>query len=483
MGQKLSSPLLTLIRSTSHRPLPQHLLKRLLQTQKNLQHLEILPSGAVDAHHDPNTKDGCTAITDCLERAGLEQLQSVRVVPDIPQIAALCSIALQKSNSQTVISLEVDARHWVDAAHFAHAQNSMATKDQLVESLFAHLPRASPGHKGPFDNLTTLVLRDVKLNLSKYTWFTYLSLSKLQRLELHHCKAADIFLLQLTSGPEVPALKAFSMVHDLGENSHDRSILGIEQLLQDTGNGIVELELCLRNAPELPEVTSIARHGGSLRRLTLDIGSAKTCLRRGRAPRPLGGVCPTQTTNNRSARCQSRVQHTLCQIPRIRALHHKHRLEVLSLLSLPPTTRRFNQSASSPPKTMPSVVWSPRSSPSTAHARPHSRSLLSAPVSAPTATLGLVILCLTSTQSRTNSAPRLSRSLSRTFRRTLGQTVFSATRGGISTLHRADSSILSRKKGGTGRARKILGRQKVRGRPLLLAVDGCECEECILGVE
>jgi hypothetical protein len=306
-----------------------------LQTQRNLQHLEILPSGAVDAHHDPNTKDGCTAITDCLERAGLEQLQSVRVVPDIPQIAALCSIALQKSNSQTVISLEVDARHWVDAAHFAHAQNSMATKDQLVESLFAHLPRASPGHKGPFDNLTTLVLRDVKLNLSKYTWFTYLSLSKLQRLELHHCKAADIFLLQLTSGPEVPALKAFSMVHDLGENSHDRSILGIEQLLQDTGNGMVELELCLRNAPELPEVTSIARHGGSLRRLTLDIGSAKTCLRRGRAPRPLGGVCPTQTTSNRSARCQSRVQHTLCQIPRIRALHHKHRLEVLSLLSLP----------------------------------------------------------------------------------------------------------------------------------------------------
>jgi len=219
MGQKLSSPLLTLIRSTSHRPLPQHLLKRLLQTQKNLRHLEILPSGAVDAHHDPNTKDGCTTITDSLKHAGLEQLQSVRVVPDMPQVAALCIIALQKGNSQGVISLEVDARHWVDAAHFTHAQNSMATKDQLVESLFE------------------------------------------------------------------------------------------------------------------------------------------------------------------------------------------------------------------------------------------------------------------------NSGPRLSRSLSRTSRRTLGRVVFSATRGGISTRHRANSSILSRKKGGTGRARRILGQQMVHGRPLLLAVDGCECEKWILGVE
>jgi hypothetical protein len=72
------------------------------------------------------------------------------------------------------------------------------------------------------------VLRDVKLDASKYTWFTYLSLSKLQRLELSHCKGADIFLLQLTSGPDVPALKSSTTVHDVGEHTHDRSILAIE---------------------------------------------------------------------------------------------------------------------------------------------------------------------------------------------------------------------------------------------------------------
>lgn len=339
MGCKFLSSLLTLIRSTSHRPLPQPLFKRLLQTQKNLHHLEILPSGAIDEHYDSNTEYNCMPIIDILRCASLEKLQSVRVVPDVPQTAALCSIALQKGNSQVVTSLEVDARHWVDAAHFAHAEDSMATKDQLVESLFAHLPRASPGHNGPFDNLTTLVLRDVKLAVSKYTWFTYLSLSKLQRLELRHCKDADIFLLQLISGPEVPALKAFTMVHDVGEHTHDRSILGIEQLLQDTGNGIVELELCLRNAPKLPKVTSIIRHGGSLRRLTLDIGSSMGSwhITSGRlvydedkfqdllVPRSLSGVRPTPATRNRSTRGQPRVQHTTRQISRVRPLCHKRR--------------------------------------------------------------------------------------------------------------------------------------------------------------
>lgn len=35
----------------------------------------------------------------------------------------------------------------------------------------------------------------------------------------------------------------------------------------------MELELCLRNALELPKVASIIHHGGSLRQITLDIGS------------------------------------------------------------------------------------------------------------------------------------------------------------------------------------------------------------------
>jgi hypothetical protein len=286
------------------------------------------------------------------------------------------------------------------------------------------------------------------------------------------------------------------MVHDLGENSHDRSIAGIEQLLQDTGNGIVELELCLRNAPELPEVTSIARHGDSLRRLTLDIGSAmgswhitsgrlvyderelqdllEACVQL----KQLAIALPDISLEYSTLSAKSPEFATY-----ITSIAKPCKLEVLSLLSLPTDYTTIQSIGFFAAKDYALGRLAAEILPSTAHTRPHSRSLLSAPVSAPTATLGLVTLCLTSTQLRTSSVPRLSRSLSRTFRRTLGQTVFSATRGGISTLHRADSSILSRKKGGTGRARKILGRQKVRGRPLLLAVDGCECEECILGVE
>jgi hypothetical protein len=193
--------------------------------------LEIFPSGAIDAHYGPGAGESCKALAGYLKRATLEKLNSIRVIPDMPQTAALCSIALQKSNPPTVSSLEIDARHWIDAPEFMHAPGSMATKDQLVESLFSHLSRASPGQKGPINNLTTLALRDVKLNVSKYTWFTYLSLSKLQRLELRHCKAAEIFLLQLTSGTDVPVLKSFTMVHDVGEHSPDRSMEAIEQLL------------------------------------------------------------------------------------------------------------------------------------------------------------------------------------------------------------------------------------------------------------
>jgi hypothetical protein len=322
------------IRSTSHRPLPQHLFKRLLETQRNLQHLEILPSGAVDDHYGPDTRDSRKAIAGYLECAILEKLDSIRVIPDRPQTAALCSIALHKSNPSTAHCLEVDARHWADAADFQHAQG-MATKDQLVESLFAHLPRASPGHNGPFDNLTILVLRDVKLDASKYTWFTYLSLSKLQRLELSHCKGADIFLLQLTSGPDVPALKSFTTVHDVGEHTHDRSVLAIKIRAAASrhwqwyrGPGAVlaqraETTVGQLNCPSRRQSSpTYFEHRISLRFVAHHFGT--TCLRRRRVPRPLGVVRATQTAGNRSTRSRSRVQHPLRQISRILPLHHKH---------------------------------------------------------------------------------------------------------------------------------------------------------------
>jgi len=119
--------MLTLIRSTSHRPLPQHLLKRLLETQRNLQHLEILPSGAIDTY-GPDGGDSRKAIAGYLKRASLGKLNSIRVIPNMPQTALLCSITLSSGKPSKVNWLEVDARHWVDAAEFTHAQGSMATK-------------------------------------------------------------------------------------------------------------------------------------------------------------------------------------------------------------------------------------------------------------------------------------------------------------------------------------------------------------------
>lgn len=143
-----------------------------------------------------------------------------------------------------------------------------------MESLFGHLRRVLPGEKAPLDNLTTLILKSVtNLDRSKHTWLTYLSPASLQHLELHHCPAADLFLLQLTSGADVPNLKSFSMTHLLDEDG-DQSMQAIERLLKDTRNGIESLELCLRWASRLLDVATIAKHGASLRTLLLDIQSS-----------------------------------------------------------------------------------------------------------------------------------------------------------------------------------------------------------------
>lgn len=194
-------------------------------------------------------------------------------MPDGPDITALCSIALQKA-PQAISSLEIDARHWTDSDELVRAAQATGEEDQLVESLFGHLHRVLPGEKAPMDNLTTLILKGVtNLSRSKDTWLTYLSLASLQHLKIHHCPAADLFLLQLTSGADIPALKSLSMTHLLDEDG-DQSIQAIERLLRDTGNGIESLELCLRRAPRLLDVVTVAKHAGSLRTLLVDIQSS-----------------------------------------------------------------------------------------------------------------------------------------------------------------------------------------------------------------
>jgi hypothetical protein len=176
---------------------PVHVIKRLWETKKSLQHLDILPSSSLDAQYDQIDQDTHIAISDLLRRASFDELKSIRVIPEAPGTASLCSIALRKIHPGALTALEVGSRHWADAKD----------RDQLVATLFSHVQRVLPGNKRGLDSLTTLVLKDVKMTSSKYTWHAYLNLTKLQRLELHHCEGVDLFLLWLTSGHDkVPAL-------------------------------------------------------------------------------------------------------------------------------------------------------------------------------------------------------------------------------------------------------------------------------------
>lgn len=309
--------LLTTTRTTSHRPLPVQIIKKLWETQKNLQYLELLPSAAIDDHYVQTDEDTHTAIIDLLKRACLDELKSIRVVPDGTGTAALCSIAMQKGQSQALTTLEVDSRDWADVDDCEHADHGVAFQDQLVESPFSHVPRVLPSHRGRLDSLTTLVLRDVNLVCSKYTWYTYLNLIELKHLELHHCEGADAFLLELTGGDKIPALKSFTMIHNVGERP-DRSLEAFEQVMQDIGYGIRDLHLCLRNAPRMPKRTAIARYGNTLRHLSLDVQSSL-----GHWNTPSGPLVYSQTDFNAMVEACTRIQQLCITFPDIRLEYYR----------------------------------------------------------------------------------------------------------------------------------------------------------------
>ncbi|KAM0714100.1 hypothetical protein Q7P37_011064 [Cladosporium fusiforme] len=261
---------LTRFESAFHRPIPPHTQKKLWKSQQNkLENIELLPSRSLDGLYQPNVEDSITSLGGLLENIPFPNLKAVRVIPDGPQTASLCSFALEKGAPEAVTSLEVDARHWHDSAEFQHRFLMNTKKDQLVESLFQDFPRVGFGQKGRLDHLTTLKLKDVDLLESKYTWYTYLSLEHLTHLEIHYCKGADVFLTNLTKGENDPSLTTLHVVHDLGETP-DRTIEAIDHVLEDISPGMVDLQLCLNRVWQLPKVESIAKHGESLRKLLLD---------------------------------------------------------------------------------------------------------------------------------------------------------------------------------------------------------------------
>lgn len=217
-------------------------------------------------------EDSITNLGSLLQSLSFEHLKAIRTIPDGLSAASLCSTALQKGAPGAIEALEIDGRHWNDADEFKHRTLPNTKSNQLVESLFAHIPRVAFGQKGNLDYLTTLKLKDVDLAGSKYTWYTYLSVGNLSHLEIHHCEGAHVFLTNLIKGDEASdsALTTLRVVHYRDVDLLDRIVEAIDHLLKSIQTGIINLHLCLRGLVELPDATAIARHGVSLRKLLLD---------------------------------------------------------------------------------------------------------------------------------------------------------------------------------------------------------------------
>jgi hypothetical protein len=239
----------------------------LWERQRNVEILDICPQQL----EDPRSNGKTTDLIKVLENITFPNLQGIHAVIDTAESAALTSTALQRG---VISELCVDAKFWLEGqAHEVDGDGSdedtPQVQDAMTTLIFGHLTKAKPGHLAPFDLLETLTLKDIDLSLCKYTWFTYLELPRLHKLELKYCKGADLFLMQFCA-KTTPALKSFILVHDLGRDA-DRTIHAIEELLRSPRDKITHLELCLRNATSLPSATVIHNHSNSLQTLLLDI--------------------------------------------------------------------------------------------------------------------------------------------------------------------------------------------------------------------
>lgn len=251
------------------------------QTQRKLENLELFPSDDIDPYTRLATENDAVDLEDEIDHVEFPNLKAVRVVPNNTRVAELGLVGMEYGD---VTSLEVDGRHWgSDQQNFPPAVNMNGMHDPMVEGLFSHIKRVTTGAPGNLDILTTLILRDIDLEQSQYTWFTYLDLRKLERLELYHCKNVDMFLIPLVSRTVSPPLKSLTIVHSLDAQA-DRTISMINNLLtlqQGLKSKLEKLVLCLRNANALPKAEAVCAHAESLRVMLFDV---KGCSNNGNAP-------------------------------------------------------------------------------------------------------------------------------------------------------------------------------------------------------
>lgn len=254
-------------------PMPSRLSKLLWQRQSKLEYIEVLPKYVHDSWNSEQERSEIDLLAE-MNKLEFADLRKVRAVPDNAETALLACSALQRG---AVTELEVDGLLWQEGdAREDEEDDEGGVHDLLTECLFDHVEYSMPGKVLEYDVLTSLTLKDINLTLCKRTWFGYLDFCHLKELRLEHCRGADIFLMQLASGAAKPGLYSFALVHDLG-NTADRTIHAIQDLLSYPKHKVRRLELCLRNANELPDVKCICAHSQSLRSLLLDVaGKAHT---------------------------------------------------------------------------------------------------------------------------------------------------------------------------------------------------------------
>ena len=266
-------------------PLPAIIMSTLWQRQRNLRHIEIVPEADLYRRH------GQSEHQRQLERLKFPDLKAVRAVLKEFSTVYTASMALRLGH---VVDLEVDALFWVgedpheynpepedtnpspDSEPESEGEETAGPPDPdffiidpLTQGLFDHLVRMKPGYTPPFDQITTLTLKDINLGLSRHTWFTYLSLKSLRHLGIEYCEGADIFLLHLIE--RFPVLHSFQLAHRLDDQS-DRTVHAIEELLKYLPiHRLQVLKLCLRNAHAAPSVLSLIKHRDSLEQLQIDV--------------------------------------------------------------------------------------------------------------------------------------------------------------------------------------------------------------------
>ncbi|KAK5741457.1 hypothetical protein LTR17_003892 [Elasticomyces elasticus] len=247
------------LRWTVPRSLPWRITHLLWQRQAALEIVEVFPR-----HHDnhgmPETE---TDLQDYFKTHEMPNITELRLVPEDTDTALIGSAIMQACNLTT---LKVDARSWSEGgAH--HDRDVGHVVDPLTSTLFVHITPAPMGQAGTLSTITTLTLSDVDLRYASHTWLRYFNVAQVRHLTLEHCGNVDIILGNMSTSIQKPRLQGLTVVHELG--TADRTVDMLDDLLIYSECTLENLQLCLRNAPRLPDVAAVKRH--ELHCLTLDI--------------------------------------------------------------------------------------------------------------------------------------------------------------------------------------------------------------------